>query len=59
MNQPSENIPRDGNVKSRDSRITNSPLTNLFARLKKGERDRKHSKGAFGGKTRAKRHNLS
>lgn len=64
MNQPSENIPisidttippnrvQSGSVGT----IPNSPLSNLFARLKKSARDRKGSKGAFGGKARSARH---
>lgn len=64
MNQPSITIPNDTSTIPPSSpgatnaagTSPNSPLTNLFARLSKSGRDRKNAKGAFGGKTRSKRH---
>lgn len=65
MNQPYDIIPGDtstippnrNTVSTADTTIPNSPLTNLFSRLRKSGRDRKNAKGAFGGgKRRSKRH---
>ena len=62
MNQPYDIIPSDNHTmppssSSVGTTIPNSPLTNLFSRLRKSGRDRKNAKGAFGGgKRRSKRH---
>lgn len=62
MNQPSDIIPNDTSTippsfPRAAGTIPNSPLTNLFSRLRKSGRDRKNAKGAFGGgKRRSKRH---
>lgn len=61
MNQPSDIIPNDAytippSSSSVGTTIPNSPLTNLLARLRKSERSRKNTSGAFGGKARSARH---
>jgi hypothetical protein len=66
MNQPSENVPLDITAINSSLAnqpglkgpfdITNGPLQNLFHRLAKSGADRQKTRGAFGGKARAKRH---
>jgi hypothetical protein len=62
MNQPSEIIPSDTQTippgaTGAMGTITNSPLTNLFNRLRKSEGARRNTRGAFGGgKRRSPRH---
>lgn len=62
MNQPSEIIPSDNqtippSATGAMGTATNSPLTNLFRRLRKSEGARRNTSGAFGGgKRRSARH---